>query len=196
MKHFRKIRIDSDRLILDLLRHIGITLIDADVKRIPPVVGILPEIVFDDAGGVVADAEFEKYDVLSPVTFHEFLILLRRGIPSGVLHEGIVGPEVHAHGSAALRASGHQFGGHGAPDLCALRHRQFSMLDAVTLTYYHLFHGLFVVVGSTMTGLAALEQAVIALRVEQSALVKACFLEAVIHIGGQHKIVLVLHQRK
>ena len=52
--HFRKIRIDSHRLILDLLRHIGIALVDADVKSIPPVIGILPEIVFDDAGGVVA----------------------------------------------------------------------------------------------------------------------------------------------
>ena len=49
--HFRKIRIDSHRLILDLLRHIGIALVDADVKSIPPVIGILPEIVFDEYKG-------------------------------------------------------------------------------------------------------------------------------------------------
>ena len=194
--HFRKIRIDSHRLILDLLRHIGIALVDADVKSIPPVIGILPEIVFDDAGGVVADTEFEKYNVLSPVIFHELLIPLRRSIPPGVLHESIVGPEIHAHGSAAPRASGHQFGGHGAPDLCAFRHRQFSFLDAVPLTYYHFFHGLFVIIGPGKNLFSALKQTVIALRVEQSALIKACFLEAVIHIGGQHEIILILHQCK
>ena len=47
-----------------------------------------------------------------------------------------------------------------------------------------------------MAGFAALKQTVIALRVEQSALIKACFLEAVIHIGGQHEIILILHQCK
>ena len=47
-----------------------------------------------------------------------------------------------------------------------------------------------------MAGLAALEKAVVPLGVEQALPVKARPLKAVIHIGGQHEVVLVPDERK
>ena len=115
------VKISDHRLVFDLLGNIGITLVDADVKCIPPVVRILPEIIFDDTGCVVTDTQLQKYDVLSSMIFHELLITLRGSIPSRILDEGIVRAEIHAHGAAALRTPRHQFGGHSTPDLCAFR---------------------------------------------------------------------------
>ena len=45
-----------------------------------------------------------------------------------------------------------------------------------------------------MAGLGALPQAVISLGVEQAAPVKAGLLKAVVHIGGEHKIIFILYQ--
>ena len=47
-----------------------------------------------------------------------------------------------------------------------------------------------------MTGRCALEQAVVALRVEQSLFVKPCLLELVIDIGGDDEIVLAFQEFK
>ena len=80
-----------------LLGNIGITLVDADVKCIPPVVRILPEIIFDDTGCVVTDTQLQKYDVLSSMIFHELLITLRGSIPSRILDEGIVRAEIDTY---------------------------------------------------------------------------------------------------
>lgn len=63
--------------------------------------------------------------------------------------------------------------------------------------YLHRNHfpdSLFVVVGFLVTRLRALEQTVVALRVEQPLFVKSCFLELVINIGGDDEIVLVFQE--
>ena len=63
--------------------------------------------------------------------------------------------------------------------------------------YLHRNHfpdSLFVVVGFLVTRLCALEQTVVALRVEQPLFVKSCLLELVINIGGDDEIVLVFQQ--
>jgi len=63
--------------------------------------------------------------------------------------------------------------------------------------YLHRNHfpdSLFVVVGSLVTGLRALEQAVVALCVEQPFFVKSCLLELVIDIGGDDEIVLAFQE--
>lgn len=52
----------------------------------------------------------------------------------------------------------------------------------------------FVIIGLLVAGPGTLPQAVVALGIEQPLLVKSCLLETMIHIGGQHKIVLSLHQ--
>ena len=51
-----------------------------------------------------------------------------------------------------------------------------------------------IVIGSVVAGFGTLPQAIVSLRVEQTAFVKAPTLELVVNVGGQHKIILVLHQ--
>ena len=52
----------------------------------------------------------------------------------------------------------------------------------------------FIVVGLLSAGLAALEQTVIALCIKQVLLLKPSFLEAVVHIGSQNKLILIMNQ--
>ena len=110
----------------------------------------------------------------------EIGIPFRGSIPSPILHEGIVAPKVHGHGCATNRAARNQLGG------------DFRIL----LLGKHLPDFRLIVIGLVVAGLGTLPQTVISLGVEQTAFVKACPLELVIHIGGQHKIVLVLQQRQ
>ena len=60
----------------------------------------------------------------------------------------------------------------------------------------HLPNHFFIVPGLFAAGFAALKQAVIALGIEKAFLVKSRFLEAMIHVGGQDEIILVLHHLK
>ena len=53
----------------------------------------------------------------------------------------------------------------------------------------------FIVNGPLVCRIRALEQAVVALRIEEPLFVKACLLETVIHVGGDHEIILILYQR-
>ena len=99
-------------------------------------------------------------------------------MPPLVLDKGIVAAQIHRHRSATDRAVRHK--------LARYAHTLL-LLD-------HLTHGFFVVVGFLAARLTALEQAVIALCVEKPLFVKARFLETVVHIGGQHEIVLSLYQ--
>ena len=62
------------------------------------------------------------------------------------------------------------------------------------LGLHHPADRLLVVVGHLVTGLGALPQAVVPLGVKQAALVKSGFLKAVVHIGGQHKIIFIRYQ--
>ena len=57
----------------------------------------------------------------------------------------------------------------------------------------HAAHEFFVIPCFLTAGLAALEQAVVSLRVEESLLVKAGALETMVHVCGQHKVVAVAH---
>ena len=54
----------------------------------------------------------------------------------------------------------------------------------ILLLCHHLPDNCFILIGFLAAGFAALEQAVIALGIEQPFLIKSGFLEAVIHIGG------------
>ena len=99
-------------------------------------------------------------------------------MPPLVLDKGIIAAQVHRHRSAADRAVRHKFAWH----------------THIALLLDHLTNDFFVVVGFLTARLTALEQAVIALCIEQAVLVEPGFLETVIHVGSQHEIILVLHQ--
>ena len=61
-QHFPNIPPNAQGTGLDRLRAEGLVLIDADVQRSRILNGELPERHFDDAGGVVAGAKFQKKD--------------------------------------------------------------------------------------------------------------------------------------
>ena len=63
----------------------------------------------------------------------------------------------------------------------------------VALLLDHGLDGVVVVIGALVAGLRALEQAVVALRVEEPLLVEARALELVVHVGREHEVVLVAY---
>ena len=108
----------------------------------------------------------------------EILIPFRCRMPALVLHKGLVGAQVDLHRTAADGAFRYQF--RRNPHIHLFRN--------------HPFDHILVVVGFLVTGFRTLEQAVVALRVEQPFFVKSCLLELVIDIGGDDEIVFVFQQ--
>ena len=116
-------------------------------------------------------------------------------MPAFVLHKRIIGPEVHAHRLTADRTARNQLRGNRHFKGYTCRNSQCAVfLNGKALGKYHLAHGLFIVIGLVVTGLAALPEAVIALRVEEPVLIESGLLEAMIHIGRQDKIVFILYE--
>ncbi len=70
-----------------------------------------------------------------------------------------------------------------------------TVLD-VPLGHEHRANRPLVAVGAVMAGDAALEQAVVPLRVEQATGVEARELELVVHVGGEHEAIPVAHERE
>ena len=72
----------------------------------------------------------------------------------------------------------------------AVRH-ELAGNPQVALLVDHGTDGIFVVPGFLAARAAALEEAVIALCVEEPLLVEARPLEAVVHVGGEHEVVAI-----
>ena len=109
---------------------------------------------------------------------NKVLIPLCSPVPALVLYKSIIAPKVHGHRRTADRASGNQ------------RSWNFHIL----LLRYHPADRIFIVIGFVVAGSGALPQAVIALSVKKTLLIKAGELELMIHIGGEHKVILTLYQ--
>ena len=135
-------------------------------------------------GCVAAAAQIQEQQGRTAVRLYvqmppdKFGVSFRGSMPAFVLHKGLIGTQVDLHRAAADRTAGNQ-----------LRRDTH-----VLLLRYHLFDGLLVVVGLLMTGFRALEQAVVALCVEQPLFIKSCLLELMIDVGGDDEIVLVFQQ--
>ena len=110
----------------------------------------------------------------------KFRIPLSGAMPARILHKSVITAQVYCHRPAADRAVGHKLAWHAH----------------VVLLLDHPADDSLVVIGFLTARFAALEQAVIALCVEQTALVESGALELMVHIGGQDKIVFIPHQRK
>lgn len=151
----------------------GLTVIDGDVDGLGILLRHLPKGVFDDAGGIAADAELEKEQGLVQVGAEEVLIAGVGSVPAFVFDKGVIGAEIHAHGRAADGTAGDERSG-DAP---------------ILLLGDHLADGGFIVIGLWTAGDGALPQAVIALGVKEPLAVKAASLEAVIDIGGDDKMI-------
>lgn len=98
-------------------------------------------------------------------------------MPAFVLHEGIVSPKVHRHRLSTVW-----------DEFCRDPH--------IFLLLYHLADDLFIIISFLTAWLAALKKSIVPLRIKQSFFIKSCFLETVIHIRCQHKIVLVPHRHR
>ena len=95
---------DTDGLACDFLWREGFILIDTGVQGIRVCVGHLPEGVFDDAGGVIAHAQFKKNDFLVLLGVQEGFVAVCGGVPALVLDEFVIGEQVQRCGFAAVRA--------------------------------------------------------------------------------------------
>lgn len=138
----------------------------------------VPERIFDNIRRIHAHPQLQKQHPRALMPPQEVLVTPCRLIPALVLHKGVVRPEIHGHGPAAVGAVRNPCG----RDL------------HIPLLLNHLtYHGL-IVVGPLMARPGALPQAVVALGVKQPLLIKAGHLELVVHIGGKDEIVFVLHQ--
>ena len=125
----------------------------------------------------------------------EVFVPLRRRVPALILHEAVVAAEVRRQRPSAMRAVRNKLCRHGhfgrfRRSKCAIRR------NCIALRSDHVLDNLPVIERLRATRLAALEQPVVSLRVEQAVLVKSGFLKAVIHIRCQDKVILVLHKRK
>lgn len=144
---------DTDGLACDFLWREGFILIDTGVQGIRVCVGHLPEGVFDDAGGVIAHAQFKKNDFLVLLGVQEGFVAVCGGVSALVLDEFVIGEQVQRCGFAAVRAGGKELGGdaHGF------------------LPAHHFADDRFVVPCFLTARFGALEQAVVALCVETGA---------------------------
>ena len=96
-----------------------------------------------------------------------------------------------------MRAVGDKLGRNRSFQDGIFRYGQLTIrCNVVPLRFHHLPDECLIIESLRTARLTALEQTVIALRVEQPLFVEPCFLEAVVHIGGQDKIIFVLHQCK
>ena len=76
----------------------------------------------------------------------------------------------------------------------AARERQPLRRDLEALRLHHFANGCFVVIGLWVARPGTLPQAVVALGIEQPAFIEPGFLETVVDVGRQHKIVFFLHE--
>lgn len=123
----------------------------------------------------------ERFLIASGAGAEEVFVPLRRRVPALILHEAAVAAEVRRQRPSAMRAVRNKLCRHGhfgrfRRSKCAIRR------NCIALRSDHVLDNLPVIERLRATRLAALEQPVVSLRVEQAVLVKSGFLKAVIHI--------------
>ena len=99
-------------------------------------------------------------------------------MPSLVLDKLIVSPQIHRHGLAAMWANGQKLGRN----------------SHILLPRDHFADQRLIIKGFFAARFTALEQTVVALRIEQPLFVESRFLKAVIHIGCDNEVIFVCHR--
>ena len=118
-----------------------LSLIDTGVDCIRILRRHLPEWIFDDDGGIIANAQFQKENFLLCVGSEKILIPLCCPVLALVLHKRIIAAEIHGHGFPAMGAMGNQF----------------RRSTHILLLLHHLTNGGFVIKGFLTARLTALE---------------------------------------
>ena len=108
------------------------------------------------------------------------LIPLCRFMPALILHKFIVRAQVHGQRFPTMRTNRQKF--------CGNPHS--------FLLFHHAADDFCILKGFLAAGSAALEQAIVPLCIKQPLFIKSGFLEAVIHIGCDNKIVFTFYKLK
>ena len=108
----------------------------------------------------------------------EIAVSIGGDVPAFVFDEGAIGAQVHCCVRSAMGAMGHK--------LARYAH--------VVLLIHHGQNALLIVPGFLAAWAAALEETVIALRIEQAMLVESRALEAVINVGGEHEVIAAAYE--
>ena len=185
------------------LRRVRVIEADAGIPGILCSEGHLPEGVFDDSRGVPSDPELEEEHsaaigpvclrnavfreescCLYPVNCKEIGVAAGGLVPAVILNERVIRAEVRGHLEAVIGAVRYEPGVNLHPGAPVLREKQLSVRsDGKALGEEHFPHHLLIVIGLSegcAMRPAALEKAVVSLRVEEPLLVEASSLEAVI----------------
>lgn len=157
------------------MRGVGIAGVYADIGCVRIFVGQFPEWMFDDARRIFSDAQFQKQQTKPLMAVEKVLIAGAGLIPSLVLYKGIVTAQVHGHGPAAEGTVGHKPGRY----------------THILLFGDHTPYGFLVVIGDLMTGLGALPETIIPLRIKQPPFVKTRLLKAVVNV--RHYILQIVN---
>ena len=128
------------------------------------------------------------------MTTQEFTVPFRCLMPALILHKRIVAAQVHGHRSAAMRTIWNQLLRNFHFGLYAFRQSQTVIFtNDIPLCAQHLAKQGFIVTVFLTAWFGALKQPVISLRVEQTLFLKPGFLEAIVYVGGQDKVIFVLY---
>ena len=106
------------------------------------------------------------------------MIPFRSTMPTLVLNELVIASQVHCKRFSAMRTDGQK--------LCRNFH--------IFLPVEHFKNNILILKSFLTARLTALKQTVIALRVEKSLFVKACFLKAMVNICCDYEIILIRHK--
>lgn len=173
LQQYARVAVDADGLPLDRPGANSLPAVQTGIYCVWILRGHLPKRIFDDARGVVSDADLPKENVHAIVAVQKIRIPASGFPPAFVFGKTVVRTQVHRHGLSAFRAPRDQRGG-----------------DAhVFLFFHHAQDKGPVIIGLPVTRLAALEQTVIALCVKQPFFIKTRFLKTVVHIGREYKII-------
>ena len=103
------IHVQTNRPSLHSLRRICLTRINTDIAGIRIITGHPPERIFNNTWGVIPDSQFQIQHPAASVPPYKIRLAALSGIPSLILHKGIIAPEVHRHRCTANRAMRNQF---------------------------------------------------------------------------------------
>lgn len=147
----------------------------------------MPEWVLDNARRVSTYTKLKVDYVHTFMATQELVVALGGRMPTLVFHKGIVATQISNHGPTA--------NGTVRDKPTRNTHAGVARLGcALSLSGHHSAYLLLVIVCFLMAWLAALEQAIIALRIKQTMLIYARQLELMVHIGGEHKVVAPLQK--
>ena len=134
-----------------------------------------PEWILYDARRIHSHPKLKEQDMHTIMAVLKILITMCSIIPSIILDESVIDPEISRHGFPAYRTIWDK-----------LRRNPHSFLFIK-----HLPDDFLVVISLPMAGLRALKKSIIPLGVEQPFLIESCLLHLMIDVSGDDEIILI-----